>query len=59
MEMNMEIKIEVTQAELDEMGVTKDALPDRIIEQLDEATLPSVRSSAAWPSYWVTVNVTE
>jgi len=55
----MEIKIEVTQAELDEMGVTKDALPDRIIEQLDEATLPSVRSSAAWPSYWVTVNVTE
>lgn len=55
----MEIKIEVSQAELDEMGVTKETLPERIIEQLDEATLPSGRASTSWPSYWVTVTVKE
>jgi hypothetical protein len=55
----MEIKIEVSQAELDEMGVTKDALPARIIEQMDEAILPTGRASASWPSYWITVTVTE
>jgi hypothetical protein len=53
----MEIKIELSQAELDEMGVTKEALPDRIVEQLDEAVLPSGRASASWPGYWVTVTV--
>lgn len=54
----MEIKIEVSQAELDEMGVTAEAFPARIIEQLDEATLSSGRASAEWPNYWVTVNIT-
>ncbi len=39
------------------MGVTKETLPDRIIEQLDAAVLPAGRKSAQWCGYWVTVTV--
>lgn len=53
----MEIKIEVSQAELNEVGVTKEALPDRIVEQLDEAILPSGSTSLSLPGYWITVTV--
>lgn len=53
----MEIKTEVSQAELEEMGVTREALPDRIIAQLDEAILPTGSTSLSLPGYWVTVIV--
>lgn len=53
----MEIQVKVSQAELDEMGVTQDELTSRMVEQLDEATLSAGRPSVPWCAYWVTVTV--
>jgi len=53
----MQIDVNVTQAELDEMNVTETELVEIIIAQLDEATLPGRRPSVSFSSYNVAVNV--
>lgn len=53
----MQINVTVTQAELDEMNVTKTELVDVIITQLDEATLPDRRPAISFSGYNVVVEV--
>jgi|GEM_PF-5309651 len=55
----MKINIIVTQAELDEMKVTKTELVDVIITQLDEAAPPKGCPAIVLAGYNVFVNVAE
>lgn len=53
----MQIVIETSSAELEEMGVTKDQLSSLVIQQLDDATLSDHRPAIELCGYGVTVNV--
>ena len=55
----MQINVTVTQAELDEMQVTKAELVDVIVTQLDDAAPPKGRPAITFAGYNVVVTVEE
>ncbi len=53
----MQISITLSQAELDEMSVTKSELRERVILQLDDATLPHGRAAIELCGYDVAIKI--
>ena len=53
----MQISITLSQAELDEMSINKTDLRERVIMQLDDATLPDGRSAIELCGFDVDVKV--
>lgn len=53
----MQIDITLSQSELDEMSTSTEELRERVIMQLDDATLPDGRSAIELCGFDVAINV--